>query len=160
MKILHTSDWHLGRRLYGKKRYEEFEAFLNWLNETIQQEKIDILLVAGDVFDTCMPSNRAQTLYYKFLCQVANSSCRHIVIIAGNHDSPSFLAAPKTLLRSLNVHIVASISEQIEDELIVLNNLKENSPELIVCAVPFLRDRAVRRVEAGENIEDKELKLI
>ncbi len=59
MKFLHTSDWHIGRTLYGRKRYEEFEAFLAWLSETIQQNKIDALLVAGDVFDNSVPSNRA-----------------------------------------------------------------------------------------------------
>lgn len=59
MKILHTSDWHLGRTLYGRKRHEEFEAFLIWLAETIQQNEIDALLVAGDIFDTSAPSNRA-----------------------------------------------------------------------------------------------------
>jgi DNA repair exonuclease SbcCD nuclease subunit len=69
MKILHTSDWHLGRSLYGRKRYEEFTAFLDWLAQTIEEEKVDALLVAGDVFDTSTPSNRAQELYYRFLCR-------------------------------------------------------------------------------------------
>ena len=160
MKILHTSDWHLGRSLYSKKRYHEFEAFLNWLNATIISEKIEILLIAGDIFDTTTPSNRAQALYYQFLCQVAASCCRHIVIIAGNHDSPSFLNAPKTLLRELNIHVVAAITENSEDELIILNQADDDIPELIVCAVPFLRDRDVRLVEAGESIENKEQKLI
>ena len=160
MKILHTSDWHLGRTLYGKKRYAEFSAFLNWLAETIEQENIDVLLVAGDIFDTSTPGNQAQQLYYKFLCQAAASCCRHIVIIAGNHDSPSFLNAPRELLRSLNVHVVALISEDNEEEVIVLNNSQDDSPEMIVCAVPYLRDRDVRVVEAGESIADKELKLI
>ncbi len=59
MNILHTSDWHIGRTLYGRKRYEEFDDFLTWLAETIQQEQVDALLVAGDVFDTSAPSNRA-----------------------------------------------------------------------------------------------------
>ena len=95
MKILHTSDWHLGRTLYGRKRYEEFEAFLAWLTETIREREIDALLVAGDVFDTSTPSNRAQELYYRFLCRVVASHCRHVVVIAGNHDSPSFLNAPR-----------------------------------------------------------------
>ena len=95
MKILHTSDWHLGRSLYGKKRYDEFSEFLDWLGKTIEEECIDLLLVAGDIFDTSTPSNRAQKLYYRFLCRVAGSCCRHIVVIAGNHDSPSFLNAPK-----------------------------------------------------------------
>lgn len=159
MKILHTSDWHIGRTLYGRKRYEEFEAFLTWLAETIQQNEFDALLVAGDVFDTSAPSNRAQELYYRFLCRVAASSCRHVVVVAGNHDSPSFLNAPKELLKALDVHVVGSSSEALEDEVLVLRN-EHGDPELIVCAVPYLRDRDIRVAEAGESVEDKERKLI
>lgn len=159
MKILHTSDWHIGRTLYGRKRYEEFEAFLTWLGETIQKNEIDALLVAGDIFDTSAPSNRAQELYYKFLCRVAASSCRHVVVIAGNHDSPSFLNAPKELLKALDVHVVGSSTESPEDEVLVLRN-EQDVPELIVCAVPYLRDRDIRVAEAGESVEDKERKLI
>lgn len=159
MRVLHTSDWHIGRTLYGKKRYEEFEAFLTWLAETIQQNEIDALLVAGDVFDTSAPSNRAQELYYRFLCQVAASSCRHVVVVAGNHDSPSFLNAPKELLKALDIHVVGSSTESPEDEVLVLRN-EQDVPELIVCAVPYLRDRDIRVAEAGESVEDKERKLI
>lgn len=159
MRVLHTSDWHIGRTLYGRKRYEEFEAFLNWLVQTIQQNEIDALLVAGDVFDTSAPSNRAQELYYRFLCRVAASSCRHIVIIAGNHDSPSFLNAPKELLKAIDVHVVGSSTASLEDEVLVLRN-DEGAPELIVCAVPYLRDRDIRVAEPGESVEDKEQKLI
>ena len=159
MKILHTSDWHIGRTLYGRKRYEEFDSFLTWLAETIQQNEIDALLVAGDVFDTSAPSNRAQELYYRFLCRVAASSCRHVVVIAGNHDSPSFLNAPRELLKALNVHVVGSSSESLEDEVLVLRS-ELNAPELIVCAVPYLRDKDIRVAEAGESVEDKERKLL
>ncbi len=159
MKILHTSDWHLGRSLYGRKRYDEFSAFLDWLTETIKQEQVDTLLVAGDVFDTSAPSNRAQALYYQFLCRVAASSCRHVIVIAGNHDSPSFLNAPKDLLRALDVHVVGLASENPEDEVLLLEN-SDGLPELIVCAVPYLRDRDIRVSEAGESIDDKERKLI
>lgn len=159
MKILHTSDWHIGRTLYGRKRYEEFEAFLSWLAKTIQQNEIDALLVAGDVFDTSAPSNRAQELYYRFLCRVAASSCRHVVVVAGNHDSPSFLNAPKELLKALDVHVVGSSTASPEDEVLVLCN-EQDAPELIVCAVPYLRDRDIRVAEAGESVEDKERKLI
>ena len=159
MKILHTSDWHIGKTLYGRKRYDEFEAFLCWLAETIQQEQIDALLIAGDVFDTNTPSNRAQELYYRFLCRVAASSCRHVVVIAGNHDSPTFLNAPKELLRALDVHVIGSATESHEDEVLVLQN-HDGSPELIVCAVPYLRDRDIRVAEVGESIDDKERKLI
>ncbi len=159
MKILHTSDWHLGRSLYGRKRYDEFSAFLDWLAGFIQTESIDALLIAGDVFDNSTPSNRAQELYYRFLCKVSASCCRHIVVIAGNHDSPSFLNAPKELLRALNVHVVGSITENPEDEVITLVG-HSDIPEAIVCAVPYLRDRDIRIVEAGESIEDKNTKLI
>ena len=159
MKILHTSDWHIGRTLYGRKRFHEFEAFFDWLVETIKQEYVDVLLVAGDVFDTTTPNNTAQTLYYRFLSRVAATCCRHIVVIAGNHDSPSFLMAPRELLKALDVHVVGSISEKLEDEVLVLNN-NEDVPELIVCAVPYLRDRDIRVVEAGEKAEDKERKLV
>lgn len=159
MKLLHTSDWHIGRTLYSRKRYEEFEAFLTWLAETIQHHAIDALLVAGDIFDTSAPSNRAQELYYRFLCRVAAASCRHVVVIAGNHDSPSFLNAPKELLKALDVHVIGSITESPEDEVLVLRN-EQDVPELIVCAVPYLRDRDIRVTEAGESVDDKERKLI
>lgn len=62
MNLLHTSDWHIGRTLYGRKRYDEFEAFLTWLSETLWREQVDVLLIAGDVFDTSAPSHRAQGL--------------------------------------------------------------------------------------------------
>lgn len=158
MKILHTSDWHLGRSLYGRKRYEEFSAFLDWLAQTINNNKIDALLVAGDVFDTSTPSNRAQELYYRFLCRVSTSCCRHVVVIAGNHDSPSFLNAPRELLRALNVYVVGSVTEALEDEVIVLRNGEQ--AEAIVCAVPYLRDKDIRTIEPGETIDDKNKKLV
>lgn len=158
MRILHTSDWHLGRSLYGKKRYPEHTAFLDWLVQIIGDESIDGLLVAGDVFDTGTPSNRAQELYYRFLCRVAASGCRHVVVIAGNHDSPSFLNAPKELLRALNVYVVGAMTEAPEDEVIVLH--ADGRPEAVVCAVPYLRDKDIRTVEPGETIDDKNAKLI
>lgn len=158
MKILHTSDWHLGRALYGKKRYEEFASFLNWLVETIEANAIAALLVAGDVFDTGTPSNQAQALYYRFLGRVAASSCRHVIIVAGNHDSPSFLNAPKELLNALNVHVVVS-GEPLAEQVLVLRD-QQQLPELIVCAVPYLRDKDVRMVDVGESVEDKERKLL
>ena len=143
MKILHTSDWHIGRTLYGRRRYEEFEAFLAWLLATIEREQVAVLLVAGDVFDSSTPGIRAQELYYRFLCRVADSCCRHVVAIAGNHDSPSFLEAPRELLRALDVHVVGVSGDNPMDEVLVLRN-QQNNPELIVCAVPYLRDRDIR----------------
>ena len=159
MKILHTSDWHLGRSLYGRKRYEEFSQFLNWLLKTIYQQQVDILLVAGDIFDTGNPANRAQELYYHFLSHLAKTPCRHVVVIAGNHDSPTFLEAPKTLLKVLDVHVVGAVREPLSDEVILLTGA-DGSPELLVCAVPYLRDRDIRWVTAGESLEAKDKKLL
>ncbi|NTW64469.1 MAG: exonuclease subunit SbcD [Chlorobiaceae bacterium] len=160
MKLLHTSDWHLGRTLYGRSRYGEFSAFLDWLSALIEKEQVDLLLVAGDVFDTTVPGSRAQELYYGFLDRVARSTvCRHVVITSGNHDSPSFLDAPKALLRTLDVHVVGSMSNDPMNEVLVLRD-KKGRAEAVVCAVPHLRDRDIRSVSPGESMEDKNLKLL
>jgi exonuclease SbcD len=159
MRLLHSSDWHLGRALYQRTRYQEFEAFLDWLKACIEREQIDVLLIAGDIFDTTTPSHRAQALYYRFLHDMTNTTCRHVVIIAGNHDSPSLLNAPRELLRQLNVHVIGDVSQQPADEVLCLNN-SDGVPELLVCAVPYLRDRAIRKAEAGESPVDKERKLL
>lgn len=158
MRILHTSDWHLGRSLHGKKRYEEFTAFLDWLSQIIVDKEIDILLVAGDIFDTGTPSNKAQELYYSFLKRVSSSSCQHVVVIGGNHDSPTFLNAPKEVLKALNVFVVGAMTESLEDEVIVLT--KDNQAQAIICAVPYLREKDIRKAEAGETIDDKNAKLV
>ncbi|MBF0343648.1 MAG: exonuclease SbcCD subunit D C-terminal domain-containing protein [Nitrospirae bacterium] len=159
MKIIHTSDWHIGHSLYGRKRYDEFEAFFKWLAELIEREGVDALLVAGDVFDNSAPGNRAQELYYRFLWRVASSTCRHVVITAGNHDSPYLLNAPRELLRALNVHVVGYATELPEQEVIVLTD-PSGVAELIVCAVPYLRERDVRTVDSGESVQDKHQKLV
>ena len=159
LKILHTSDWHLGRSLYGRKRYEEFSAFLDWLADTIERRRIDVLLVAGDVFDTTAPSNRAQALYYRFLERVSRSRCAHVVVIGGNHDSPSFLDAPRALLRALSVHVIGAAAADPAEEVLLLEN-DAGEPMAIVAAVPYLRDRDIRSAEAGESTEDKARKLV
>jgi len=156
---LHTSDWHLGRTLCGRTRYDEFEAFLDWLAGTVAAEEVDALLVTGDVFDTTTPSNRAQAMYYRFLCRVGRSGCRHVVVVGGNHDSPTFLEAPRDLLRSVNVHVIGAAARKPEDEVLVLRG-EDGVPRLIVAAVPYLRDRDLRTVEAGESAEDKTNKLV
>ena len=158
LTLLHTSDWHLGRRLYGKPRYDEFKQFLDWQLQTLREQKVDVLLIAGDIFDTTAPSNQAQNLYYDFLSQVCHTDCRHVIIVAGNHDSASFLEAPKQLLKSFNIHIIGSMTDTPTDEVITLSD-KVGQPELIVMAVPYLRDRDVRTVGHGERLDDKERKL-
>jgi len=157
MNILHTSDWHLGQTLYGKKRLEEFRLFLDWLKQLIIEEHIDVLLVSGDIFDSALPSNHAQALYYRFLRDVSSGPCRHIVVTAGNHDSPSFLDAPRALLSALDVHVTGSPLTP-EEEVLVLRDT-EDGAQLIVCAVPFLRDRDLFRAVSGDTFEERDRQL-
>ncbi len=159
LNILHTSDWHLGRRLYGRLRYDEFAAFLNWLQETISTQHVDVLIVAGDIFDTMTPSNKAQALYYEFLGKVSKSCCQHVIIVAGNHDSPTFLDAPSKVLKFLNVHVIGTACEDLHDEVLVLDDIN-GTPHCIIAAVPYLRDRDVRSSQAGESGQTKDANVI
>ena len=160
MRILHTSDWHLGRSLLGKRRYPEFAEFLDWMLRCIDEQQIEVLIIAGDIFDSTTPSVLAQDQYYNFLAEASTkSSCQHIVVIGGNHDSASFLNAPGAILKSLSVHVVGQACDDIKDEVLVLEN-KQGEAGLIVCAVPFLSDRDIRRYVPLESLEDKDQRVI
>lgn len=150
MKILHTSDWHLGQKFLYYDREQEHQLALDWLVDTIINQSIDTLLIAGDIFDIGNPPNYARLMYYNFLKKLLNTQCRHIVIIGGNHDSPSMLNAPKALLQILNVHVIGAATDRIEDEIIELKDEKGRL-EAVVSAVPFLRDRDLRASATGES---------
>ena len=109
MRLLHTSDWHLGHTLHEAPREEEHAAFLAWLVATIGERDVDALLVTGDVFDSSNPPASAQRSWYRFL--VAAGQCRpglQVVAIAGNHDSAARLDAPREVLAALDVRSWAS----------------------------------------------------
>jgi DNA repair protein SbcD/Mre11 len=154
MKILHTSDWHLGQNFMGKSRFEEHKAFLSWLLNLTKEQEIDLLLVSGDIFDTGTPPNYALELYYNFLKELSHiSTLKSTIITAGNHDSIATIKAPKQLLQVLNVHVIAS-GDRDED---VLIPIKENEAvKAIVCAVPYLRDSVIRESLEGDTISEKE----
>lgn len=105
MKILHTSDWHLGKRLFKSERLPEQELFLEWLIDTITQEKVDVLIVAGDIFDVPSPPNLAQKLFFKFIYQLKELKYLTTIIIGGNHDSSSLLQIPKSFFKDIDCHI-------------------------------------------------------
>jgi len=158
MKLLHTSDWHLGRMLYAKKeRYEEHERFLQWLLNTIKENAIDVLLIAGDIFDSATPSNASLKMYYDFLLRVRSSGCSNVVVIGGNHDSPGLLDAPKEILLALNVKVVGKACENPEDEVFAIEENK--NPIAIICAVPFLRERDISRFAEGETYSDRSKRI-
>jgi exonuclease SbcD len=158
MKILHTADWHLGKKLEQSERTDEHQYFLDWLIERLNSECIDVLIVAGDIFDTGSPSNTAFQQYYRFLRRVKNTCCREVIIIGGNHDSISTLNAPKELLKYFNVHIVGGVPEEFGEQIIPIKN-DSGKVELAVCAVPFLRDKDVRLSISGETSVERESRI-
>lgn len=107
MRLLHTADWHLGQSFHGHDRLAEHRAFLNWLLELLVQRAVDALLIAGDVYDTANPPAEAQALYYDFL-RKARERCPTltVIVIAGNHDSPARLEAPRPVLQALGVEVI------------------------------------------------------
>lgn len=146
MRILHTSDWHLGSMLYEQKRLDHSQLFLDWLKETIVKENIDALLVAGDVFDTVLPSNAAEKQYYSFLSSLCGTCCKHTIITAGNHDSPSKLEVSKDLLAQFHIDVVTSRKDKMIIPL---------SEDVVVLAVPYLRDWDVRIGLEGQSAKEK-----
>lgn len=151
MKILHTADWHLGHRLHEQSQIEEQTLFLSWIESYIIKEKIDILLIAGDIFDTGSPSNQSLEQYYNFLITLKNTTCKAVIITGGNHDSPGTLNAPKHILNALSIKVVGKSTENIEDEVF---EIEVNGQKVIIGAVPYLRDGDIRRAVAGESFEE------
>ncbi|NID10220.1 exonuclease SbcCD subunit D C-terminal domain-containing protein [Fibrivirga algicola] len=151
MRILHTADWHLGKRLYRSDLREDHTLFLNWLIEEVERREIDVLLISGDIFDTTNPNDGSMQLYYQFLTRLLPLSVR-IVITGGNHDSATKLNAPKELLRHLNIHVVGCTNGNCPDEVIRFAN---GSSDLLVAAVPYLRDADLRQSISGQTYEDR-----
>ena len=170
MKILATSDWHLGNLFHGNDRLPEHKHFLQWLLVQIAEQKPDALLVAGDIFDNGNPSAAAQTVYYEFLAD-ATHLCPNmqIIITAGNHDSANRLEAPRPLLARYHVEIRGNVRKiwqqgESEDEdktgghwlysyddlIIPVSN--EKGEEVIILAVPFLRSDVVQNASYSQGV--------
>ncbi len=150
MKIIHTSDWHLGQKFLYMGREEEHQLALDWLLAAIREQEADGLIVAGDIFDIGNPPNYARRMYYRFLTQLMGTSCRQVVITGGNHDSPSMLNAPRELLQALNIHVIGEASENIESEVVEWKD-EQGRLMAVVAAVPFLRDRDLHFSVSGEG---------
>ncbi|MDQ2794339.1 MAG: exonuclease subunit SbcD [Bacteroidota bacterium] len=159
MRVLHTADWHLGQHfLTGQERSTEQQAFLDWLLLTVQVQAIDTLVIAGDIFDTQSPSYTAQEQYYTFLVRMQATGCRDVVVVGGNHDSPTMLNASRQLLRQLRIHVVGGVPADPAEQVLHLAG-PDGRPGLVVCAVPFLRDRDIRLALAGESPDDRQIRI-
>lgn len=136
MRILHTSDWHLGKRLFKLDRSDEHQLFLSWLLQTLKEKKIDILLIAGDIFDTPTPPHQSLETFYHFLHQVSVETETDTFIIAGNHDSGQLLEAPALILKSHRVKVWGKLSQDPKNHWVKLQKGRES---LSLCALPFFR---------------------
>ncbi|MAW94090.1 MULTISPECIES: exonuclease SbcCD subunit D C-terminal domain-containing protein [unclassified Leeuwenhoekiella] len=153
MKILHTADWHIGKKLHKHYLHADFERFINWLIPIMREEEIELLLISGDVFDLANPSAEARRQYYLALKKLSSLNCK-IIITGGNHDSPTMLDAPREILEALNVHIIGGLPQNLTDCLIPVPN-KTGKTELMVAAIPFLRDSDLRAAEEGVTYDNR-----
>lgn len=139
MNIIHTADWHLGQTFFGYERYREHEVFLNWICDVIKERDIDLLLIAGDIFDSPNPSAEAQRMFYSFLTKITNENRGlQIILTAGNHDSAARLEAPNSLLGVFNTTVSGVVhykNGEIDYERMIVP-LKKGGCCL---AVPYLR---------------------
>lgn len=143
MRVLHTSDWHLGVSTGPASRTQEQEWFLAWLLEALDEQQVDVLLVAGDVFDSMHPSAEAQALYFRFLARVPATGVRDVVIVGGNHDSATRLDAPRALLQQVNVHVIGGVPPEggREQRLVVpLRRRGQDDPAAVCLAVPYVHE--------------------
>ena len=153
MRLLHTSDWHLGQTLHNYDRSYEHECFLDWLLDTIVLEGADALLIAGDIFDNANPSSAAQRQLYRFL-QRAKARTPHlqIVVIAGNHDSPGRLEAPGPLLEAHGTVVIGNVVRGADgaidlERLVVPLRNKAGDIKAWCLGIPFLRPGDVPRAD-------------
>lgn len=157
MRIIHTSDWHLGAQLYEQSRHDEHVKFIAWLKECMRHEKPDALIVSGDIFDTYSPPNASLELYYSFLGELVKESlCRTVVIVGGNHDSAALLDSPDKVLSHLNIKVIGAAD--IAREVVVLRD-SGGKAGLAIGAVPYLRDADIRLSGEGESFPEIAVKL-
>jgi exonuclease SbcD len=149
MKILHTSDWHLGQNFFTKSRKQEHQEFIDWLLKLVAKERVDTVIIAGDIFDTGTPPSYAREMYNQFSVDMQKLNCV-LVVLGGNHDSVSTLNESKQILACLNTFVVASTGMSIDEQVFTIPD-KQGQPAAILCAVPFIRARDVLQSSAGET---------
>ncbi|MCC4787817.1 exonuclease subunit SbcD [Vibrio splendidus] len=157
MKILHTSDWHLGQNFYNKSRKNEHERFLQWLLEQVTEHDIDAIIVAGDIFDTSTPPSYAREMYNKFVVDSNKIDCQ-LVLLGGNHDSVSVLKETQQLLKYMGADVIPNTNEDHATQVVELKG-KNGDVEALVCAIPFIRPRDVLTSQAGVTGVERQKQL-
>nr|WP_320153994.1 exonuclease subunit SbcD [uncultured Draconibacterium sp.] len=173
MKILHTSDWHLGKRLDDFSRMEEQQAVLQEICEIANHEQADVVLVAGDLFDTFNPPTEAVDLLYKTLKRLTNNGRRSVIAIAGNHDSPDRIEAPDPLARECGIIFAGYPNSRVapfelDSGLKVLHSeegflevqLPETTVPLRILLTPYANEYRLKTCLGVENSEDELRKVL
>lgn len=158
MRIIHTSDWHLGQFFYTKSRAPEHKAFTDWLLAQAVEHQADAIIVAGDIFDTGSPPSYARELYNHFVVNLQQTGCQ-LVVLGGNHDSVATLNESRELLACLNTRVIAAASDDISQQVLMLNK-RDGEPGALLCAIPFLRPRDITTSQAGQSGRDKQQSLL
>ena len=156
MRILHTSDWHLGQHFMGKSRQAEHQALIDWLLAQVDAHAVDAVLIAGDIFDTGAPPSYARELYSDLVVKLHRAGVA-LLLLGGNHDSVATLGESRALLKVLNTTVVAAVGGPA-DHVVVLPQ-RDGAPGCIVCAVPFVRPRDVLQSQAGQSAQEKQQSL-
>ncbi|AUU34282.1 exonuclease subunit SbcD [Proteus mirabilis] len=154
MRIIHTSDWHLGQYFFTKTRAQEHQQFLDWLLAQIREQQVDAVIVAGDIFDTGSPPSYARELYNRFVVAIRDTQCQ-LIILGGNHDSVATLNESKSLLACLNTTVIANVHTETPQAPIILYQ-KNHTPGALLCAIPYLRPRDMINSKSGQSGADKQ----
>jgi exonuclease SbcD len=168
LKILHTADWHLGKKLDHFSRLEEQFAVMSEICEIADAEKVDVVIVSGDLFDTFNPPVEAIDLFYKTLKRLSNNGKRPVVAIAGNHDSPDRIDAPNPLAKECGIIFVGS-PDTIVDKFAIQGSFEVTKSEahffelklekfdfpLRIIATPYANEMRLKTYLGAENKEEE-----
>lgn len=158
IKVLHTSDWHLGKRLFKESRLEEQIQFLEWLDVQIEKEQPHYFVLPGDIFDTPSPPHEALSLFTHFLKKLEKYTTTQFLIIAGNHDSGTLLESLRALLPK-NIKVVGKLSSIPKDHLIHYPKNKNHSQDINFILLPYFRSNELEqwRKYYGEDLSSEEV---
>ncbi len=152
MRILHTADWHLGKTLEGRSRLDEQAQFLDELYQIVKDEHIDVIVMAGDAFDTVNPPARAEQLFYESLSALSDKGKRQVVVISGNHDNPDRLSAASPLTNDQGIHLIGYPTNDI-----IRVDVPSADERLSIAALAYPSEARLNEVLA-ETFEEKLLR--
>ncbi|WP_047152894.1 metallophosphoesterase family protein [Aneurinibacillus tyrosinisolvens] len=149
MRIIHTADWHLGKTLEGRSRLPEQAAFIDELCEIVEREQIDLILMAGDVFDTVNPPSAAEQLFYESMARLSDNGKRRIIAIAGNHDNPERLAASRPLAETRGIELLGLPVPQI-----LTVDVPSSGEQARIFALPYPSESRLQVLLTDSNEEE------